>query len=68
MFSQVLRATTVREEKEAEKKASDSAEDEAKKDQEKQVRAVKFTLIAFGGIFIGGAMYIFFEYGTLKKS
>lgn len=45
-------------------KAPDPSDEEAKKDQEKQVRAVKITLLSLGGIFAGTALYIFFSYGT----
>ncbi|CAL8135381.1 unnamed protein product [Orchesella dallaii] len=63
LADQVLRSSATREEKQAEK-ASDTPEDEKAKEKEKQVRAVKFTLIALGGIMIGTAVYIFFEYGA----
>lgn len=59
-IDKVLRTSTV--EKEAEK-PPESSEEEAKKDKEKQVRAVKITLLAFGGMFVGTALYIFFSYG-----
>lgn len=42
----------------------DGQDDEAKKAAENQLRALRFTMYAMGGIFVGTGLYIFFTYGT----
>ncbi len=46
------------------KKQEKQSEDEDKKAAENQLRALRFTMYAMGGMFLGTGLYIFFQYGN----
>jgi import inner membrane translocase subunit TIM50 len=52
---------------EANKAAAEPPSDEEQKKRENSARALKFTLIAFGGIVVGAALYVFFVWGAPLK-
>jgi len=43
--------------------AGPEQDEEERKAAENQIRALKFTMYAMGGIFLGTGLYIFFSYG-----